>query len=53
MEDDLKNEDNLNNLILTTPKMEICNFVGGIVYYLKKLLMTPHLDNHSTTEATL
>ena len=33
------------------PKMEICNIVGGIVYYLKKLLMTPHLDSHNTTDS--
>ena len=36
----------------TTPKMEICNIVGGIVYYLNKLLMTPHFDSHSTTDPT-
>ena len=50
-EDDLKNEENLKNN--DNPKMEICNIVGGIVYYLKKLLMTPRLDSHSTTDATL
>ena len=32
--------------------MEICNIVGGIVCYLKKLLMTPHLDSHITTDPT-
>ena len=34
----------------TTPKMEICSNVGGIVYYLKKLFMTTHIDSHSTTD---
>ena len=33
-----------------TPKMEVCSIVGGSEYYLKKLLMTPHLDSHSTTD---
>jgi hypothetical protein len=36
----------------TSPKMEICNNVGGISYYLKKLLVTPCLDCHSTTDLT-
>ena len=37
----------------TAPQMDICTIVGGIVYYLKKLLMTPHLDSHSTSDLTL
>ena len=36
----------------TTPKMEIFNNVRGISYYLKKNLMTPCLDYHSTTDLT-
>ena len=36
----------------TTPKIEIYNNVGGISYYLKKMLMTPCLDCHSTTDLT-
>ena len=32
--------------------MELCNIVGGILHYLKKLLMTPHLDSYSTTDVT-
>ena len=36
----------------TTPKIDICNNVGGISYYLKKLLVTPCLDCHSTTDLT-
>ena len=32
--------------------MEICNNVGRIAYYLKKMLMTPCLDCHSTTDLT-
>ena len=34
----------------TTPKSETCNNVRCIIYYLKKLLMTPHLDRHSTID---
>ena len=34
-----------------TPKMEICNIVGGISYYLKRL-MASHLDSPSTTDLT-
>ena len=33
-----------------THKMETCNMKGCIVYYLKKLLTTPHLDSHTTTD---
>ena len=33
-----------------TRKMETCNTEGCIVYYLKKLLTTPHLDSYGTTE---
>ena len=35
-----------------TPKMKICSIVGGISYYLKKMLMTPHLDSPSITDLT-
>ena len=34
----------------STPKLGTCNNVRCIIYYLKKLLMTPHLDRHSTTD---
>ena len=34
----------------TTPKMETCNNVKCIIYYLKYLLMTPHLTG--TTQLT-
>ena len=37
---------------MKTTKIEICNIVGGIVYYLEKLLMTPHNDSHITTDPT-
>ena len=33
----------------TTPKMKTSNIVGCILYYLKKIMITPHLDSHSTT----
>ena len=33
----------------TTPKMETCNNVRCIIYYLKNLSMTLHLDRHNTT----
>ena len=36
--------------ITSTPKLETCNNVRCIIYYLKKLLMTPYLDRHSTTD---
>ena len=34
----------------STPKLEPCKNVRCIIYYLKKLLMTPNLDRHSTTD---
>ena len=33
-----------------TPKMEICDNVGGISYYLQKMLKTLRIDCHSTTD---
>ena len=30
--------------------MKTCNNVRCIIYYLKKMLMTPHLDRHSATD---
>ena len=30
--------------------METCDIERCIVYYLKKMLTTPHLDNYSTTD---
>ena len=33
-----------------THKLETCNSVRCIIYYLKKLLMAPHLDRHSKTD---
>ena len=33
-----------------TLKMETCNIEGCIVYYLKKMLTTPHLYSHSKTD---
>ena len=34
----------------TMPKRAKCNSGGCIVYYLKKMLTTPHLDSYSTTD---
>ena len=34
----------------TTPKSETYNIEGCIIYYLKKMLMTPHIDSYSTTD---
>ena len=42
-----------NNFTHMRPETEICDIVRVIVYYLKKLLMTPHLDSHNTTDHTL
>ena len=42
----------MTSKLKTAPKIEICSIVEGIVYYLKNLLMTPHLDSHSTTDPT-
>ena len=36
--------------VKTTPKMETCKNVRCIIYYLKNLLMTPHLDRHSKAD---
>ena len=33
-----------------THKRETCNIKGCIIYYLKKLLTTPHLDSHTITD---
>ena len=35
----------------TATKIERCNIIGGIVYYLKKMLLTLHLDSHSITDS--
>ena len=40
----------MTSIMRTTPEIETCNIVGDIFYYLKKLLMTPHLDSYSTTD---
>ena len=37
----------------TTPRREIYNIVGGIVYNVQKLFITPHLDRDNTTDPTL
>ena len=37
----------MTSTIKTTPKMEICNIEGCIVYYQKYLLKTPQLDGNS------
>ena len=42
-----------NNFTHMMPETEIYNIVRVIVYYLKKLLMTPHLDSHNTTAPIL
>ena len=34
----------------TTRKMETCDIERCIVYYLKKMLTTPHLYSHSKTD---
>ena len=52
MEDGLKNEDHINNEDYNN---NVENFQNGdiegcIVYYLKKMFTTPHLDSHSTTD---
>ena len=58
-EEDLENEDNrkyddeFNFEDDLNPKMETCNFEGCVVYYLNKLLTTPHLDSHSKTDPKL
>ena len=50
------NEDNPKMKMASTMKMTstlklgTCNKVRCIIYYLKKLLMTLHLDRHSTTD---
>ena len=34
----------------TTPKYVTSNIEGSILYYLKKMMMTPHLGSHRTTD---
>ena len=40
----------ITSTLKTTLKMETCNMEGCIVYYLKKLLTTPHLDSYCTID---
>ena len=45
-EDDLRNKDELINE--DDPQNGNVSHCWAIVYYQKKLLMTPHLDRHNT-----
>ena len=47
--DSLKNEDNLRRMMITL-KMKTCSIEGCIIDYLNRMLTTPHLDSHSTTD---
>ena len=64
-EDETKNEDDLRNKEGTSDEDELWTkedfkkkmtfderwpLIGCIIYYLKIMFMTPHLDNHSTTD---
>ena len=41
----------MTSIMKKIPKIKT-NYIGRcILYYLKKMLMTPHLDSHSTTDA--
>ena len=40
----------MTSTMRTTPKMKKCNIDVCIVYYLKKLLTTPHLDSYGTID---
>ena len=50
--DDLKYEDDLKiwTIMKTTPNYVTSNIEGSILYYLKKMMMTPHLGSHRTTD---